>query len=105
MTTARTPNLPWLGYLAIDDKTKVVVGTCAFKAAPTPDGVVEIAYFTFPQFEGQGYATAMAEKLIAIGVESAEVRHIIAHTLPERNASARILAKVRYAAGRRSRGS
>jgi RimJ/RimL family protein N-acetyltransferase len=45
-------------------------------------------------FEGQGYGTKMAEKLIAIAAASPEVCRVIAHTLPERNASTRILEKV-----------
>ena len=85
---------PWGGYLVVDEETVVVVGTCAFKTAPTPDGIVEIAYFTFPMFEGQGYGTKMAEKLIAIAAASPEVCRVIAHTSPEPNASTRILEKV-----------
>ena len=54
---------PWIGYLAVDDGS--IVGTCAFKCAPV-NGRVEIAYFTFPEFEGRGIATAMARRLIAI---------------------------------------
>ncbi len=87
-------SMPWGGYLAIDAETAVVVGTCAFKQAPTPDGTVEIAYFTFPPFEGRGYGTRMANQLISIAVSSPEIRRVIAHTLPERNASTRILEKV-----------
>jgi RimJ/RimL family protein N-acetyltransferase len=35
-------------------------------------------------FEGQGYGTKMAEKLIAIAAASPEVCRVIAHTSPER---------------------
>jgi len=84
----------WFGYLTIDSKTKQVVGTCAFKGAPTKEKTVEIAYFTFPEFEGKGYATAMASMLIQTAQSSSEVTSVIAHTLPEPNASTRILQKV-----------
>jgi GNAT superfamily N-acetyltransferase len=86
--------LHWGGYFAIDPGTREVVGSCAFKAPPTEEGSVEIAYFTYPGFEGRGYATGMARKLIALASGSAAVRRIIAHTLPETSASTRVLARV-----------
>jgi [ribosomal protein S5]-alanine N-acetyltransferase len=85
---------PWGGHLAVDDALGVIVGTCAFKSWPTSDGEVEIAYFTFPAFEGRGYATAMAMLLLAIAEADGTVQQVVAHTLPERNASARVLEKV-----------
>ena len=84
----------WGGYLAVDATTRLIVGTCAFKARPTAEGVVEIAYFTFAAFEGRGYGTAMARGLIDIARGQPEVRRVIAHTLPEPGASPRILEKV-----------
>jgi [ribosomal protein S5]-alanine N-acetyltransferase len=47
---------PWLGYFALDGG--VLIGTCGFKSQPVA-GRVEIAYFTFPGFEGRGYARRM----------------------------------------------
>ncbi len=81
------------GYLAVDEDTSAMIGTCGFRSGPTPDGVVEIAYYTFPLFEGRGYATAMADALVSIAMSSPAVRRVIAHTLPERNASTRVLEK------------
>ena len=78
---------PWLAYLAADPVRGLVVGTCAFKEVPGPEGEAEIAYFTFPGFEGEGYATAMAAALIALAREAAPAVRVIAHTLPEVNAS------------------
>ena len=54
--------------------------------------MVEIAYMTFPAFEGQGHATAMAAALVEIA-ESAGAAMAIAHTLPEENASNRALQR------------
>jgi predicted acetyltransferase len=84
----------WFGYLAIDSGTKQIIGTCAFKGAPTKEKTVEIAYFTFPEFEGKGYATAMASMLIHAARSNPEVESVIAHTLPETNASTSILQKL-----------
>lgn len=58
---------------------------------------VEIAYFTFPSYEGRGYATAMAN-LLTVGAGAAPAaRTVRAHTLPERNTSVRILEKLGFA--------
>ena len=81
---------PWGSYLAGADGA--TIGICAFKAAPDADGVVEIAYMTFPAFEGQGYATAMAEALVVVAREGGAAL-AIAHTLPEENASSRALKR------------
>jgi len=86
--------LQWGGYFVIDEGTREVVGSCAFKAPPTDEGTVEIAYFTYPGFEGLGYATGMARKLIALASGSPTVQRIIAHTLPETSASTRVLERV-----------
>jgi RimJ/RimL family protein N-acetyltransferase len=91
-TAPRAPE--WGGYLVVDQARDRVVGTCGYAHGPEADGTVEIAYHTFAPFEGQGYATAMARELIDRAVRSGAVREIVAHTLPERNASTRILEKV-----------
>jgi GrpB-like predicted nucleotidyltransferase (UPF0157 family)/GNAT superfamily N-acetyltransferase len=88
--------IPWSGYLAVDRSKKIIIGTCAFTAPPDSEGVVEIAYFTFPQFEGQGYASAMAAGLLERAERAVEVRRVRAHTLPENNASTHILEKLGF---------
>lgn len=84
---------PWCAYFALVDNT--VVGSCAFKS-PIQDGAVEIAYFTFPEFEGKGYATQMASALIEIAESSGESVRIKAQTLPQENISTKILHKLGF---------
>lgn len=84
---------PWVGYLAISDSD--IIGTCAFTAAPAA-GRVEIAYHTFPGFEGRGAATAMAAELIALACGVQPGMEIFAQTLPEKNASNAILRKLGF---------
>lgn len=79
---------PWVGYLALRDGA--VVGACGFKSAPV-EGRVEIAYFTFPEFEGCGVATAMATELVAIVGRQRRPLVATAQTLPRPSASTRIL--------------
>jgi RimJ/RimL family protein N-acetyltransferase len=89
---ARVPRAArWGGYLAADEETGRIIGTCGFKHGPEENGRVEIAYFTFPGQEGKGYATAMATELLHMALGSHEVREVIAHSRPEPNASTRIL--------------
>ena len=87
---------PWTGYLAVDSAHQIIIGTCAFPAPPDSEGVVEIAYFTFPPFEGRGYATAMAAGLVELAEGTVGIRRVRAHTLPEGNASTRILEKLGF---------
>lgn len=83
----------WGTFFACAPDTRQVVGSCGFPAPPASERVVEIAYFTFPPFEGQGWATVMAATLTARAKASPSVDRVIAHTLPEPNASTRILEK------------
>ena len=71
------------------------VGTCGFKSPPH-DGRVEIAYFTFPEFEGCGFASAMAARLLAIARQHSSPIVVAAQILPERNASHKILEKLGF---------
>lgn len=84
---------PWGGYLSVDPELATVVGTCGFKTGPLTNGEIEIAYGTFPAFEGQGYATAAAAAMVDIARTSPLVTRVIAHTLPEPNASGRVLTR------------
>jgi RimJ/RimL family protein N-acetyltransferase len=93
-TPVSVDELQWDGYFVVDEGSRELVGSCAFKTPPTDDGTVEIAYFTYPGFERRGYATAMARKLIELASGSPVVRRIVAHTLAETSASTRVLEKV-----------
>jgi RimJ/RimL family protein N-acetyltransferase len=83
----------WEWYFVGDGETRDLVGSCAFKSPPGDDGTVEIAYFTYPPYEGRGYATAMARRLIELARMSPRIRRVIAHTLPGAGASTRVLDK------------
>ena len=86
----------WWGYLALDAESRLVVGSCGFKGSPGNDGSVEIAYITFPDCEGYGYATSMAGNLVEIAFRSGAVKQVIAHTLPEKSASTHVLEKAGF---------
>jgi ribosomal-protein-alanine N-acetyltransferase len=84
---------PWGSYVVhLDDQP---IGIAAFKSAPAPDGDVEIAYMTFPAYEGRGHATATIAALLAIAEAAGGIP--IAHTLPEENASNKALRRNGFA--------
>jgi ribosomal-protein-alanine N-acetyltransferase len=84
---------PWTRYLTEQDG--IIVGSCGFKGAPAGNRV-EIAYFTFPEFEGRGLATKMAHQLVDIALAASPGITIAAQTLPEENASTSILNKLGF---------
>jgi len=90
---ASTTTDPWVhGFRMVHRDSGAVVGTCAFKGPPT-EGMVEIAYGVEPEEQGKGFATEAARALVAYALTFGEVRLVSAHTLPESNASTRVLEK------------
>ena len=83
---------PWRhGYSMVHRETGCAVGSCAFKGPPT-EGVVEIAYGVNTEHQGNGYATEAAAALTNFAFAE-NVPTVRAHTLPEPNASTRVLTK------------
>jgi RimJ/RimL family protein N-acetyltransferase len=82
--------VPWAGYFIIRDGE--IVGSCSFVGQPR-DGRVEIAYWTFKQFEGQGIASFACKELISIAYQTDAGLTVTAKTAPEENASTKVLKK------------
>lgn len=70
----------------------MVIGSAGFKGPPSDEGAVEVAYAIVPACEGRGYATEVLGALVDFALGEG-VSTIIAHTLPEENASCRVLRK------------
>jgi RimJ/RimL family protein N-acetyltransferase len=81
-------NLPWVGYFIV--RQNQIVGCCSFIGQPQ-DGKVEIAYWTFKEFEGQGIASFACKELITIAYHTDTNLTITAKTAPEHNTSTKIL--------------
>jgi ribosomal-protein-alanine N-acetyltransferase len=89
---------PWTHGFAIVERTSGnVVGSCAYKGPPDSQGVVEIAYAVHPNEQGRGYATEAACALADYAFVTSTVQIVRAHTLPENDASARVLSKCGFA--------
>jgi [ribosomal protein S5]-alanine N-acetyltransferase len=81
---------PWIGYLVFDGE--IIVGSCGFKNIPV-DGKVEIAYWTFKEFEHRGIATSSCAHLVNISLSANPSLIITARTSSVNNTSSRILRK------------
>ena len=91
---------PWVhGFSMVHRGSGVNVGSCGFKGPLAADGTVEIAYGLDPDHQGKGYATEAAEALVIYAFADPRVRLVLAHTLPERNASGRVLTKCGFRQG------
>ena len=91
---ASTTSDPWThGFSIVHRETGTTIGSCGFKGPPGTDGVVEIAYGVDPDQQGKGYATEAADALVDFAFGNANVDVVCAHTLPEANASTRVLTK------------
>ena len=89
---------PWVhGFAAIHRDTGVMIGMGGYKGEPDAEGVAEIAYGVAPSYESQGYATEIAAGLSRFASADPRVRLLRAHTLPEKNASTQVLAKIGFA--------
>lgn len=85
---------PWIhGFTVVSRGDGGTLGQCGFKGPPGVDGIVEIAYAIDPAHQGRGYATEAAQALVGYALASTIVRVLRAHTLPETNASTRVLEK------------
>jgi ribosomal-protein-alanine N-acetyltransferase len=93
LRTATAPD-PWVfGFAVIHRDDQQVVGLASFKGPPDDDGIVEIAYGIVPAYQRRGFATEAATALVAFALERVDVRTIRAHTMPDGDASMRVLAK------------
>ena len=81
------------GFGVVHVASAQVIGAGGFKGPADSDGAAEIAYGIVPEYQGRGYATEVAAALVDFAVKSGRVRIARAHTLPEKNASTRVLTK------------
>jgi len=85
---------PWkIGFAVVARAKGIVIGSAGFKGPPDEQGIVEAAYGIVPAWEGKGCATAALRELLAFAFADPRVRRVRAHTLPEDNASTRVLTK------------
>lgn len=85
---------PWqFGFAVIHKIDNVLCGMAGFPGPPNELGFAEIAYGVAPKYQGRGLATEVAHALVDFASSDSRVKRICAHTLPEPNASTRVLEK------------
>lgn len=83
----------WAPWLFVHTDAETLIGLGGFKGPPDATGFVEFGYGIAPAWRGQGYATEAAAALMSHARRQPGVTAVGAHTLPEANASTRVLAK------------
>jgi RimJ/RimL family protein N-acetyltransferase len=86
---------PWGPRLFVAGEPPELVGWGGFKGPPR-DGVVELGYEIAESRRKRGLATAAARAMVAEAFADDGVTTLIAHTLPEPNASTRVLERVGF---------
>jgi RimJ/RimL family protein N-acetyltransferase len=83
----------WYFLLPRPGLRPLLVGNGGFKGKRVAEGTCEIGYSIMESHQGRGYATEVVGALVGWAFEDAEVRRVVAHTLPELTASIRVLEK------------
>jgi ribosomal-protein-alanine N-acetyltransferase len=87
----------WAPWLFVHLADRAVIGLGGFKGPPDPAvGMVELGYGIAPARRGSGYATEAARGLLEAAFRLPEIGAVCAHTLPEMNASARVLLRAGF---------
>ena len=86
----------WGTCFFVTSSPSELVGWGGFKGPPAEDGTVEIGYEIAPGRRGRGLATAAARAMVADAFAEPAVRRVVAHTLPEPNASNHVLEKLGF---------
>src|SRR5262245_55661347 len=83
----------WWNYLFIHTKDQMLIGYGGFKGLANAAGMVEISYAIYLPYQRWCMAAEEARGLITYACSHNQIKMVDAHTLAERNASARVLEK------------
>ena len=79
-------------YFVIDNNTQKVIGLIKF--VEEHPGIIEIGYSVFEEHWGKGYATEIAETMVAYALENLKPQKIIGYVDSRNPASMRVLEKM-----------
>ncbi len=85
----------WMRYVVLrgGGGLRVLIGSCGYKGPPDGDGTVELGYGIVAEHQRRGYATEATRGLVDHAFSHADVRRVIAETLPGHVASIGVLEK------------
>ncbi|SRR6266568_1338723 len=84
--------LVWDGII-LHKADQIAIGGIGFHGPPDEAGRVEIGYNIIPAYEGQGYATEMARRVIDWAFQTPGIQVITAQCLDDNLGSIRVLEK------------
>lgn len=85
----------WGTRLFLLEEPPTLAGWGGFKGPPA-DGTVELGYAVAPAVRGRGIAAAAVREMLREAYAADEVVAVVAHTLPEANASTRVLERTGF---------
>lgn len=85
----------FVNHVIIDSQTKEEVGTCSLHDREGVEGI-DVGYAILPGYEGSGYATLAAQKMIDLAFSTYNVTKVSAITTDENIGSCRVLEKVGF---------
>ena len=90
---AEPASATWASYYFVlrGDAADTLIGVGGYKGPPRPDGTVEIGYAVLPPYQRKGYGAEAAAGLTYRAFEDPRVTRVIAETLPDLEASQRVL--------------
>lgn len=86
----------WMRYVVLrrgPDDRPLLVGTVGLKGRPK-DGIAEVGYGIVHDQQRQGFATEATRALVDWAFEHDDIQHVVAETLPELDASLRVMEKL-----------
>jgi RimJ/RimL family protein N-acetyltransferase len=83
----------WDGII-LHKQDRVVIGDMGFKGGPDEAGAVEIGYSIIPKYRQHGYATEMAQRLVAWAFQQPDISAVIAECLDDNIGSIKVLEKL-----------
>jgi len=84
----------WWTWLVVRKDSRQAVGSAGFGGGPDGEGAVMIGYATYPDVEGNGFATEAARALIAWALEKPGVARVCASLPPDNHPAIRVAEKV-----------
>jgi [ribosomal protein S5]-alanine N-acetyltransferase len=81
-------------WVAVLPGTNEVVGNCGLRRRSAGSAVADIGFELSPAHWGAGYATELAERMLAFGFGELALHRIEAHCIADNLASSRVLEKV-----------
>ncbi len=81
-------------WAIIDRESRRMIGTCGFTKIDAPNNCAEIGYVLNPDFQGRGFATEAARRVLEFGFNELCMHRIEARFMQGNDASLRVMEKL-----------